>query len=94
MEELACLQASCKAFQGHVTRLHSKIDDLMDSDFNEYTITSLNTAIEQIKRKGDRVAQVDEKITTLIDDASELESVLYDAEEFQDDILDRIARAT
>jgi len=63
MEELARLQASCKAFKGHITRLHSK-------------------------------AQVDKKIATLIDDASELESALYNAEEFQDDIVDRIARAT
>ena len=58
----------------------------MDSDFDNYTITSLNTAIEQIKKKGDRVAQVDEKIATLIDDASELKSALYSAEEFQDNI--------
>ena len=94
MEELTRLQASRKAFKGHVTRLHSKIDDLMDSDFDDYTIISLNTAIEQIKKKGDRVAQVDEKIATLLDDASELESVLYDAEEFQDDIVDKITRAT
>jgi len=34
---------------------------------------------------------VDDKIATLIDDA---ESALYDAEEFQDDIVDKITRAT
>ena len=43
------------------------------------TIISLNTAIEQIKEKGDRVAQVDEKIATLLDDVLELESALYNA---------------
>jgi len=66
----------------------------MDSDFDNYTITSLNTAIEQIKKKGDRVAQVDEKIATLIDDASVLKSAIYGAEEFQDNIMDKITRVT
>ena len=86
MEELNRLQTSRKGFKGHVTWLHSKIHDLMDNYFDNYTITSLNTAIKQIKKKGDRVAQVDEKIATLIDDASELKSALYGAEEFQDNI--------
>lgn len=32
---------------------------------------------------------MDEKITILIDDVSELKSGLYDAEEFQDNIVDK-----
>jgi len=36
---------------------------------------------------------MDERISTLIDDATELESHMYDAEQFQDDIVDQIARA-
>ena len=36
----------------------------MDSDFENYTITSLTTAIEQMQKKGDRKD---------IDDADELE---------------------
>ena len=94
MEELNRLQTSCKGFKGHVTQLHSKIDDAMDSDFDNYTITSLNTTIKQIKKKDDRGAQVDEKIATLIDDALQLKSALYGTEEFQDNIMDKIARAT
>ncbi|XP_065911263.1 uncharacterized protein [Dysidea avara] len=93
MEELTRLQASRKAFKGHVTRLHSKIDELMNSEFDDYTITSLTTAVEQIKKKGEKIAQVDEKIATLIEDATELEVAILDAEEFQDDIIDKITRA-
>jgi len=93
MEELSGLQASCKAFKGHVTRLHYKIDDLMDRDFDDYSITSLTTAIEQIKKKGNKIAEMDERISALIDDAMELESHMYDAEQFQDDIVDQIAKA-
>ena len=76
MEELNHLQTSCKGFKGHVTQLHSKIDDAMDSDFDNYTITSLNTTIKQIRKKHDRGAQVDKKIATLIDDALQLKSAL------------------
>ena len=94
MEELNRLQASCKAFKGHVTRLHYKINELMNRDFDDYTTTSLTTAIEQIKKKGDKVAQMDERIATLLTEATELESATFDAEEFQDEIVDKIARAT
>ena len=94
MEELNRLQASRKAFKGHVTRLHYKIDELMNRDFDDYTTTSLTTAIEQIKKKGDKVAQMDERIATLLTDATELETATFDAEEFQDEIVDKIARAT
>jgi len=65
----------------------------MDRDFDDYTITSLTTAIEQIKKKGNKITEMDERISTLIDDAMELESHMYDAEQFQDDIIDQIAKA-
>ena len=58
-------------------KLHYKINKLKTRDFDNYTITSLTTVIEQIKKKGDRVAQMDEKIDTLIDDATELESATH-----------------
>ena len=93
MEELTRLQASRKAFKGHVTRLHSKIDELMDAEFDDYTITSMTTAIEQLRKKSDKIAQIDKKIATQIVDDTELESAMYDTEEFQDEILDKIARA-
>jgi len=56
-------------------------------------ITSLSTAIEQIKKKGTKIAEMDERISTLIADAMELESNMYDAEQFQNDIIDQITRA-
>ena len=73
MEELTRLQASRKAVKGHITRLHYKMDELLTGDFDDYTISSLTTAIEQIKKKGDRIAQMDERIAVLTDDATELE---------------------
>jgi len=93
MEELTRLQASRKAFKVYVKGLHSKIDDLMDRDFDDYLITSLTTAIKQIKKKGNKIVEIDQSVSTLIDDATELESNMYDAEQFQDDIVDQIAKA-
>ena len=89
-EEITRLQASRKAFKGHVTRLHNKIDELMAEDFDDYTIASLTATIEQIKKKGERITQMDEKIATLISDASELETAVFDAEEFQDEIVTKL----
>ena len=94
MEELHRLHASRKAFKGHITRLHHKMDELMSEDFDDYTISSLTTTIEQIKVKGDKVTQMDEKIAVLINDATDLESTMYEAEALQDEIVDKIARAT
>ena len=45
----------------------------MAAEFDDYTITSMTTAIEQLK-KSDKIAQIDEKITTQIDHDMELES--------------------
>ena len=92
-EELTRLQASRKAFKGHVTRLHNKIDELMAKNFDGYTIASLTATIEQIKKKGERITQMDEKIATLISNASELETAVFDAEEIQDEIVDKVTRA-
>ena len=66
----------------------------MSEDFDDYTISSLTTTIEQVKLKGDKVAQMDEKIAVLINDATDLESTMYEAEALQDEIVDKIARAT
>ena len=93
MEELTRLQTSRKAVKGHITRLHYKMDELLTGDFDDYTISSLTTAIEQIKKKGDRIAQIDERIAVLTDDATELESAMYEAEALQDEIVEKIARA-
>ena len=65
----------------------------MVTEFDDYAITSMTTAIEQLRKKSDKIAQIDEKIATQIDDDMELESAMYDTEEFQDEILDKIARA-
>ena len=46
-----------------------------------------------VEKKSDKISQIDKKIATEIDDGMELELAMYDTEEFQDEILDKIARA-
>ena len=92
MEDLAHLQASRSGFKGHVTRLYAKIDKLLGEEVDDYSVTSLTTAMEQLNRKMERIAQIDEQILPLIDDPTELEQVVLDREEVRDNILDKIAR--
>ena len=93
MEELARLQASQKGYKSHVTRLNNKIDELLASEpVDEFAITSLNTAIEQLNRKKEKLSQVDQRAAELIESPEDLEEAIFDAEEMQDLILDKIAK--
>ena len=60
MEEQTRSQAFHSGYKGHVTRLFNKIDELMDGEFDEYTTTSLNNAVEQLTRKMEKFSQIDE----------------------------------
>jgi len=54
--KLSRLQASRKAYKSHITRLCNKIDDALDADVNDYTITALRTNIDQLNgKKGKRL---------------------------------------
>ena len=92
MEEKTHLSASRNGYRGHVTRLFNKIDRLIAADFDEYTITSLNNAVEQLTRKMEKILQIDDQLLKTFDDASELELSVLDAEELHDEITDKIAR--
>ena len=92
MEELARLQASRKGYKSHVTRLNHKIDELLASEFDELAITSLNTAIEQLNRKKEKLSQLDQRVAELIESPDDLEEAIFEAEEMQDSILDKITK--
>ena len=44
MEELARLQASRSGFKGDMTRLYTKIDELLGEEVTDYSVTALKTA--------------------------------------------------
>ena len=92
MEEKTRLSASRSRYKGHVTRLFNKIDELIATDFDDYTTTSLNNAVEQLTRKMEKISQIDEQLLKTFEDASELESTVLYAEELHDEITNKIAR--
>ncbi|XP_065893821.1 uncharacterized protein [Dysidea avara] len=92
MEDLTRLQASRKAYKSHVTRLYNKIDDLFNSETDDYTITTLTTAVEQLSSKQTKIAELDERITTLIKEPEELTEAMIEAGELEDSIMDKIAK--
>ena len=71
-EELTRLQASRKAYKSHITRLYRKINDTLDTEVDDYTITTLRTTIDQLNGKKAKIAELDERIAALITDADEL----------------------
>ena len=93
MEEQTRLIASRRGYKGHVTRLFTKIDELIDGEFDDYTITSLNNSTERLTRKMEKLTHIDEQLFKLYDDASELETAVMEAEESHDDIMDKVVRA-
>ena len=71
-EELTHLQASRKTYKSHITRLYRKINDILDTEVDDYTITTLRTTIDQLNGKKAKIAKLDERIAALITDADEL----------------------
>ena len=67
MEELARLQACQKGYKSHVTWVNHKIDKLLASEFDELAITSLNTVIEQLNRKKEKLSKFDQRVAKLIE---------------------------
>ena len=91
-EDLTRLQASRKAYKSHVTRLFHKVDDSLGTEVDDYTITTLRTAIEQLNGKKAKITELDQRIATLITDPEELTEAITDAGELEDSITDKIAK--
>ena len=91
-EDLTHLQASRKAYKSHVTRLFHKIDSSLDTEVDDYTITTLRTAIEQLNSKKTKITELDVRIAAVITDSEELTEAMTEAGELEDSITDKIAR--
>ena len=72
--------------------MYNKIDGLLDRETDKYFITLLTNAIKQLNTKKDKLTQIDEKITPLIEDTETLEKSVMEAEAIQDDIMDKVVK--
>ena len=68
------------------------MDELLASEFDKLAFTSLNTAIEQLNRKKEKLSQIDQRVAELIESPEDLEEAIFEAEEMQDSILDKITK--
>ena len=90
MEGLTRLRSSRKGYCSHVTRILSKVEGALAKDVDELTVTYLTTAITQLEKKYEQIADLDREIMELIEDPSELEDTIMDSEEIQDLIMENI----
>ena len=80
-EDLTHLQASHKAYKSLVTWLFHKIDGSLDMEVDDYTITTLRTAIEQLHSKKTKITKLDVRIAAVITDPEELTEAMTEAGE-------------
>ena len=73
--------------------MYRKIDDSLDSEVDDYTITTLRTTIEQLNGKKTKIVELHERIAALINDPNELTEAMIDAGDLEDSITDKIAKA-
>ena len=90
MEELTRLQASRKGYCSHVTRIFNKADETIAKDADEFSVTYLRTAVDQLQKKKELIQRIDTRIAEFIETPDALETTIYEAEEPQDSILEKI----
>lgn len=91
MEELQRLQSSRKAYKSHVTRTFKRVEELMATEtIDQFQLTALMTASEQLQKRKETIAQLDTRIVELITTPEGLEEAILETEETQDRILEKI----
>ena len=91
MEELPRLQASRQAHKAHVTRILNKTSELFAKEnTKEMALISLNTSLEQLVRKRNLIREIDQKIEAKITDTKDLEADIFQAEELNCELEDKI----
>ena len=71
-------------------RILGKVEETLAKDIDELTLTYLRTAITQLEKKDEQIANLDQEIMALIVDLSELEDTTLDSEAVQDLIIENI----
>ena len=87
MEELTHLQTS---YRSHVTRIFNKAEETIAKDADEFSVTYLRTAADQLQKKKELIQRIDMQIAELIETPDTLETAIYEAEELKNSILDKI----
>ena len=95
MEELQRLRTSRRGYRAHTTKLLTGMADLLKENaavpIDNLTAASLALTVEQLQRKQTILEDLDAKIAPLIDNETDLEAEIMEAEDTKTKILDGIA---
>ena len=94
MEELQRLQASRRGHRGHLTKLFRKSEDILvkQNSITELNLASANTTLDNLKKKGEKLRELDGEIAPKITKPEDLEQEIIDEEEIQEEIAEICAK--
>ena len=83
MEELQRLQASWRGHRGHLTKLFRKSEDILakQNSITEHDLASANTTLNNLKKKGEKLRELDGEIAPKITKPEDLEQEIVSEEE-------------
>jgi len=96
MEELKQLRTSHRAHRSHLTKTITSITELLERDssepLTELKVISLRTTLEGLQRRKGILTNLDAKISALLQQQEELEADIFECEELQTNIDEKIAQ--
>ena len=96
MEELKRLRSSRRGYRSHLSKTLTSVAEILEGDptspLSELDAVLLANTLEQLQRKKEVLCDLNKKIAACITDEGELESEIYEAEEQETSLLDKIAK--
>ena len=94
MEELQWLQASRRGHRGHLMKLFKKAEDILakQNSITELDLASASTTLDNLKKKGEKLRELDGDIAPKITKPEDLEQEIIDEEETQEQIAEICAK--
>ena len=96
MEELKHLRSSQRGYRSHLSKTLTSIAEILEGDptspLSELDAVLLANTLEQLQRKKEVLCDLNKKIAACITDNGELEPEIYEAEEQETSLLDKLAK--
>ena len=90
MEELPKLLASRRAHKAHLTKLRHRIDETAEGTITHNEIALLKLLVDQLKQKKQTLKELNDKIAVLLETPEDLEAEIFDAEELNSLIMEKV----
>ena len=73
-----------------ITRIFNKINNTVNKDVDELSVTILRTTVEQLQKKKEHIHQLNQQITELVQMPDKFKGAICEVKELQDNILEKI----